>query len=318
MTTGRAGVPATPGGRHVGGSEQQREIGGIDRRGLDADDDLVGGGLRRRHPGQRELQRAVAFDERSQLQAGIVSAVMVVSVFGRGDEASLPRGGAKRDLDDTGGIAMSQNVATASLELNTKTRIPQVGLGVWQAPRGDDGPRGRRRRAAASATGHVDTAAIYGNEADVGRAVRESGIRASEMFVTTKLWNDDQGYDSALKAFDASLAEARPRPRRPLLDPLAGAWQAARVVARARALAHRSEGAGDRRQQLLDTPPRRSCSAARKRRTRRQPDRADAVPSAPGDGGILPRARHRRSRRIARSRTDVRLGIPWWSTSRAI
>jgi diketogulonate reductase-like aldo/keto reductase len=52
---------------------------------------------------------------------------------------------------------------------------------------------------------HVDTAKDYGNEADVGAAVRASGLPRAEVFVTTKLWNDDQGYDPALRAFDASL-----------------------------------------------------------------------------------------------------------------
>jgi diketogulonate reductase-like aldo/keto reductase len=52
---------------------------------------------------------------------------------------------------------------------------------------------------------HVDTARIYGNEQDVGEAIKKSGVPRAEVFVTTKLWNDDQGYDSALRAFDASL-----------------------------------------------------------------------------------------------------------------
>jgi diketogulonate reductase-like aldo/keto reductase len=100
---------------------------------------------------------------------------------------------------------MRENVGTASLELNTGARIPQVGLGVWQAPRGEVT---QAAVTAALRTGyrHVDTAAIYRNEADVGVAVRESGIPRQQVFVTTKLWNADQGYDSALKAFDASLA----------------------------------------------------------------------------------------------------------------
>jgi len=51
---------------------------------------------------------------------------------------------------------------------------------------------------------HIDTARIYGNEGDVGAAIRDSGIPRDQIFVTTKLWNDDQGYDSALRAFDAS------------------------------------------------------------------------------------------------------------------
>lgn len=53
---------------------------------------------------------------------------------------------------------------------------------------------------------HIDTARVYGNERDVGVAMRESGVPRAQVFVTTKLWNDDQGYDSALRAFDASLS----------------------------------------------------------------------------------------------------------------
>ena len=53
---------------------------------------------------------------------------------------------------------------------------------------------------------HVDTAAFYRNEAEVGAAVRESGVPRKEIFVTTKLWNADRGYDSTLRAFDRSMA----------------------------------------------------------------------------------------------------------------
>lgn len=56
---------------------------------------------------------------------------------------------------------------------------------------------------------HIDTAAAYGNEADVGAAIEHSGLPRSEVFVTTKLWNDDQGYEAALRAFDASLKRLR-------------------------------------------------------------------------------------------------------------
>lgn len=80
-----------------------------------------------------------------------------------------------------------------------------VGLGVWQAERG-----GETQEAVSTALRlgyrHVDTARIYGNEADVGAAVRDSGVPREEIFVTTKLWNDDQGYDKAKKAFDKSLS----------------------------------------------------------------------------------------------------------------
>jgi diketogulonate reductase-like aldo/keto reductase len=96
------------------------------------------------------------------------------------------------------------NVTTASLPLNTGARIPQVGLGVWQAARGST-TRDAVHAALRLGYRHMDTARIYGNEADVGEAIRTSGVARAEIFVTTKLWNDDQGYDQALRAFDASL-----------------------------------------------------------------------------------------------------------------
>ncbi len=92
-----------------------------------------------------------------------------------------------------------------TLTLHDDVPIPRLGLGVWQAPRG-----GVTRRAVGHALSvgyrHVDTARIYGNEADVGAAVRDSGLERDEIFVTTKLWNDDHGYDRALEAADESLA----------------------------------------------------------------------------------------------------------------
>lgn len=99
---------------------------------------------------------------------------------------------------------VADDLAHARVPLDTGTSIPQVGLGVWQTPRGEV-----TRRAVKTAIQlgyrHVDTARIYGNEADVGAGLRESGVPRAELFVTTKLWNDDQGYDTALRAFDASL-----------------------------------------------------------------------------------------------------------------
>jgi diketogulonate reductase-like aldo/keto reductase len=95
--------------------------------------------------------------------------------------------------------------AIPSIRLNDGRDLPQVGLGVYLAARG-----GECRRAVRDALElgyrHVDTAKDYGNEADVGAALRDSGLPREQVFVTTKLWNDDQGYDAALRAFDASLA----------------------------------------------------------------------------------------------------------------
>ncbi len=93
----------------------------------------------------------------------------------------------------------------SDVTLNNGVRIPRFGLGVFRA--GDEGAT----RAAVSAAldagyRHVDTARIYRNEDEVGQAIRASAIPRSEIFVTTKLWNDDHGYDEARRAFDASLA----------------------------------------------------------------------------------------------------------------
>lgn len=95
------------------------------------------------------------------------------------------------------------NVTTATLPLLSGGAIPVVGLGVWQAGRGGE-TREAVKTAIANGYRHIDTARIYGNEAEVGEGIRASGVPREEIFVTTKLWNDDHGYDSALRAFEAS------------------------------------------------------------------------------------------------------------------
>jgi len=87
--------------------------------------------------------------------------------------------------------------------LNDGRPMPQLGLGVWQSPR--EVTAQAVRAALGAGYRSVDTAAIYRNEAEVGEGVRASGLDRAEVFVTTKLWNDDQGFDSALRALDASL-----------------------------------------------------------------------------------------------------------------
>lgn len=96
-----------------------------------------------------------------------------------------------------------QPLATTTLPLRSGTAIPQVGLGVWQAPAGA-GTQDAVLAALRAGYRHIDTARVYRNEPDVGIAIRTSGIPREEIFVTTKLWNDDHGYDAALRAFDAS------------------------------------------------------------------------------------------------------------------
>ncbi|WTW81531.1 aldo/keto reductase [Streptomyces sp. NBC_00009] len=81
--------------------------------------------------------------------------------------------------------------------------MPQLGFGVWQVPDAE----AEKAVATALEAGYrsIDTAAIYGNEEGTGKAVAASGIAREKLFVTTKLWNADQGYDATLRAFDASL-----------------------------------------------------------------------------------------------------------------
>ena len=89
------------------------------------------------------------------------------------------------------------------LHLNDGHEIPQLGFGVFQVP-----PQQTQRVVElALRTGyrHIDTAAAYRNEAEVGAALAASGIPRDDVFVTTKLWNSEQGRDSALRAFDSSL-----------------------------------------------------------------------------------------------------------------
>ena len=72
---------------------------------------------------------------------------------------------------------------------------------------------------------HIDTAQMYGNEAEVGEAIAESGMAREEIFVTTKLDNGSHGYDDRPRALRREPAQARPRPRRPLPHPLAAPRQ---------------------------------------------------------------------------------------------
>jgi 2,5-diketo-D-gluconate reductase A len=90
-----------------------------------------------------------------------------------------------------------------TVSLNDGRAIPQVGLGVWQTP--DDGAGAAVSTAIHAGYRHVDTAAVYENERGVGEGLRQSGVPREELFVTTKVWNADQGFDATLKAMDASL-----------------------------------------------------------------------------------------------------------------
>lgn len=90
-----------------------------------------------------------------------------------------------------------------NVKLNNGTSIPQLGFGVWQVP--DDGAHDAVAEALRVGYRSIDTAKVYENEAGTGRAIAESGLARDEVFLTTKLWNSDQGFDETLRAFDASL-----------------------------------------------------------------------------------------------------------------
>ncbi|WP_238348562.1 aldo/keto reductase [Ornithinimicrobium pratense] len=89
-----------------------------------------------------------------------------------------------------------------SIELNNGVQIPQVGYGVFQVP--EDGTQQAVETAIEAGYRHIDTAAGYYNEAGVGAAIKASGLPREELFVTTKLRNGDQGFDTALGAFEDS------------------------------------------------------------------------------------------------------------------
>ncbi|HEX7293143.1 MAG TPA: aldo/keto reductase [Solirubrobacterales bacterium] len=98
---------------------------------------------------------------------------------------------------------MAEIAAIPSLTLHDGVEIPQLGFGVFQVPPEDT--QAVVEEALATGYRHIDTAAAYRNEKGVGAAIAAAGIPREEVFVTTKLWNSQQGHDSALEAFDASL-----------------------------------------------------------------------------------------------------------------
>ncbi len=91
-------------------------------------------------------------------------------------------------------------------KLNNGVAMPVLGLGVYKAKEGRE-VVDSIQHALEAGYRHIDTASFYENEKGVGEAIRTSGIPREEIFVTTKVWNDDQGYEQTLAAFDKSLEE---------------------------------------------------------------------------------------------------------------
>lgn len=99
---------------------------------------------------------------------------------------------------------MDFNSLTDTYQLNNGVKIPIIGFGTWQTPSGDVA-KASVKAALDAGYRHLDTAAAYGNEESVGEGIKASGVKRSDLFVTTKLWNADHGYQNTKKAIDTSL-----------------------------------------------------------------------------------------------------------------
>ncbi|HKA67176.1 MAG TPA: aldo/keto reductase [Solirubrobacterales bacterium] len=98
---------------------------------------------------------------------------------------------------------MTDVTSIPTVSLHDGVEIPQLGFGVFQVP--PEETQEVVEEALAAGYRHIDTAAAYRNEAGVGAAIAAAGLGRDDVFVTTKLWNSEQGYDSTLRAFDKSL-----------------------------------------------------------------------------------------------------------------
>ena len=166
-----------------------------------------------------------------------------------------------------------------SLTLHDGVEVPQLGFGVFQVP--PDDTQRVVEEALAAGYRHIDTAAAYRNEKGVGAAIAASGIPREEIFVTTKLWNEQQGHDSALVAFEKSLGRLG-LDRVDLYLIMAGAAPGPlrRDLAGVRADPRRRQGADDRRLELPHRGPRAAGPRDRDRADR-EPGRA--APALPPD-----------------------------------
>ncbi len=104
---------------------------------------------------------------------------------------------------------MTNNFAsglTTSVTLSNGVTMPQIGLGVWRMHEGEE-VKDAVKWALEAGYRSIDTAKVYANERGVGESIAQSNVRREDLFVTTKVWNSDQGYDSTLRAYDKSLEE---------------------------------------------------------------------------------------------------------------
>ncbi len=92
----------------------------------------------------------------------------------------------------------------STVTLNNGLKMPLFGLGVFMSKEGLE-VENAVKEALESGYRHIDTAAVYGNERGVGKAVKSSGISREEIFITSKVWNSDQGYQTTFDAFQESI-----------------------------------------------------------------------------------------------------------------
>ncbi len=99
------------------------------------------------------------------------------------------------------------NLST-TIKLKTGYEIPMLGYGTWQSPNDEDTVNSI---VTAIKTGyrHIDGAAVYGNEVSVGTGIEKSGIKREELFLTSKVWNKDKGYETTLAAFEKTLSDLK-------------------------------------------------------------------------------------------------------------
>lgn len=98
---------------------------------------------------------------------------------------------------------MTTTSRVPDVTLNNGVTIPQLGYGIWQVSREQTSEL--VQHAIEAGYRHIDGAAAYGNEAELGQAIAATSVPREELFITTKLWNADQGYDTTLGAFDSSM-----------------------------------------------------------------------------------------------------------------
>lgn len=106
----------------------------------------------------------------------------------------------------SGGGWFMVNSLQDTTTLHNGVEMPRLGLGVWKVQDGNEVVHAVKSAIKAGYKS-IDTAAVYKNEEGVGQAIRESGAPRDSLFITTKVWNSDQGYETTLAAFDASLSK---------------------------------------------------------------------------------------------------------------